>query len=67
MFMVAVWTGCTYLHSFFQDKEKNAAKIIQEQLQYANNIPIYDYREPWVAANKNIPNRKEFLKMNSGV
>lgn len=52
---------------FFQDKEKNAAKIIQEQLQYANNIPIYDYREPWVAANKNIPNRKEFLKMNSGV
>lgn len=28
---------------FFQDKEKNAAKIIQEQLQYANNIPIYDY------------------------
>ena len=52
---------------FFQDKEKYAAKIIQEQLQYANNIPIYDYREPWVAANKNIPNRKEFLKMNSGV
>ena len=52
---------------FFQDKEKNAAKIIQEQLQYANNIPIYDYREPWVAANKNIPNRKEILKMNSGV
>lgn len=52
---------------FFQDKEKNAAKIIQEQLQYANNIPIYDYREPWVAVNKDIPNRKEFLKMNSGV
>lgn len=52
---------------FFQDKEKNAAKIIQEQLQYANDIPIYDYREPWVSANKNIPNRKEFLKMNSGV
>lgn len=52
---------------FFQDKEKNAAKIIQEQLQHANNTPIYDYREPWVSANKNIPNRKEFLKMNSGV
>lgn len=52
---------------FFQDKEKNAAKIIQEQLQYANDIPIYDYREPWVAVNKDIPNRKEFLKMNSGV
>lgn len=52
---------------FFQDKEENAAKIIQEQLQHANNTPIYDYREPWVSANKNIPNRKEFLKMNSGV
>lgn len=56
-----------YLHSFFKIKKKNAAKIIQEQLQYANNIPIYDYREPWVAVNKDIPNRKEFLKMNSGV
>lgn len=51
----------------FQDKEKNAAKIIQEQLQYANSTPIYDYREPWVKANKNIPNREEFLKMNSNV
>lgn len=52
---------------FFQDKEENAAKIIQEQLQYANSIPIYDYREPWVSTNKDIPNRKEFLKMNSKV
>lgn len=52
---------------FFQNKEKNAANIIQEQLQYANSVPIYDYREPWVATNKNIPNRKEFLRMNSGV
>lgn len=52
---------------FFQDKEKNASKIIQEQLQHANNTAIYDYREPWVSSNKNIPNRKEFLKMNSNV
>lgn len=52
---------------FFQDKEKNAAKIIQEQLQHANSTPIYDYREPWVSTNKDIPNRKEFLKMNSKV
>lgn len=52
---------------FFQDKEENASKIIQEQLQHANNTAIYDYREPWVSSNKNIPNRKEFLKMNSNV
>lgn len=52
---------------FFQNKEKNAAKIIQEQLQYANNTPIYDYREPWIASDKNIPNRQKFLKLNSGV
>lgn len=52
---------------FFQDKEKNASKIIQEQLQHANNTAIYDYREPWVSSNKNIPNRREFLKMNSNV
>ena len=65
--MAAVRIERTYLHSFFKIKKKNASKIIQEQLQHANNTAIYDYREPWVSSNKNIPNRKEFLKMNSNV
>lgn len=52
---------------FFQDKEKNAKNIIQEQLQYANDIPIYDYREPWVYNDDNTPNRKIFLKQKAGV
>lgn len=46
---------------FFQNKERNASKIIQEQLQYANDTPIYDFREPWVRADKNIPYRENFL------
>ena len=32
---------------FFQNKEKNAANVIQEQLQWADETPVYDYREPW--------------------
>lgn len=52
---------------FWQNKEKNAAKIIEEQLEYANSTPIYDYREPWIAADKSIPYRNKFLKQKLGV
>lgn len=53
---------------FFQNKEKNAKNVIDEQLHAANTTPVYDYREPWIINNyKDIPSSKTFLGQRAGV
>lgn len=47
---------------FFQDKRKNASKVIKEQLDFIDNVPVYDHREPWMRNDKSIPYIKEFAR-----